>query len=152
MTFLQTMFPGKLSLSQTRRVAVATIALIFLFLFLMIIIPATTIPHYYGKSGWVSSTVSSTVLFFTSTFCLFPISLSAWCWIANGTAESSRLKIGSEYAYFWLAASVTFVLYGIIVINWLREATAKRDRRLLRDAIYMGWSVLRHRHILQERS
>jgi hypothetical protein len=67
------------------------------------------------------------------------ISLSAWCWIANGSVESSRLKIGSEYAYFWLAAIVTFVLYGIIAVNWLREASAKRDRRLLRDAISMGW-------------
>ncbi|KAF9510007.1 hypothetical protein BS47DRAFT_111595 [Hydnum rufescens UP504] len=87
MTFLQTMFPGKLSRSQARQLAVAMIALIFLFIFLMIIIPATTIPHYYGKSG-------------------------AWCWITDGTVESSRLKIGSEYAYFWLAATVTFVLYG----------------------------------------
>ncbi|KAF9510012.1 hypothetical protein BS47DRAFT_1396408 [Hydnum rufescens UP504] len=52
---------------------------------------------------------------------------------------SSRLKIGSEYVYFWLAAAVTLVLYGIIVVNWLREATANRDRRLLRDAISMGW-------------
>ncbi|KAF9510011.1 hypothetical protein BS47DRAFT_1396406 [Hydnum rufescens UP504] len=111
MTFLQTMFPGKLSQSQARRLAVAMIVLIFLFLFLMIIIPATTIPHYTGP----------------------------WCWITDRTLESSRLKIGSEYVYFWLAATVTLVLYGIIVVNWLREATAKRDRRLLRDAIFMIW-------------
>ncbi|KAF9510008.1 hypothetical protein BS47DRAFT_1364897 [Hydnum rufescens UP504] len=72
---------------------------------LIITIPATTIPHYYGNSG-------------------------TWCWTANRSVESSRLKIGSEYAYFWLAAIVTFVLYGIIAVNWLRGASAKRVRRL----------------------
>src|ERR1700676_3425271 len=86
-----------------------------------------------------------------STFCIFTISLSPWCWITDRTLESSRLKIGSEYAYFWLAATVTFVLYGIIVVNWLREATAKRDRRLLREAISMGWCVPQRPRILLER-
>jgi len=51
MTFLEIMFPGKLSRSQARRLAATMIILIFLFLFLMIIIPATTIPHYYGDTG-----------------------------------------------------------------------------------------------------
>ncbi|KAF9511424.1 hypothetical protein BS47DRAFT_1383426 [Hydnum rufescens UP504] len=114
MTFLQTMFPGKFTQSQARQLTVAMITFIFLFIFLIITIPATTIPHYYGDTG-------------------------PWCWIANRSPESSRLKIGSEYAYFWLAATVSFVLNGIIVVNWLKEATAKRDRRLLRDAISMGW-------------
>ncbi|KAF9503053.1 hypothetical protein BS47DRAFT_895225 [Hydnum rufescens UP504] len=112
MTFLQTMFPGKLSRSQARRLAVAMIALISSLSFLSSLSPQRL----------------STLLW-----------KNAWCWIADGTVESSRLKIGSEYAYFWLAAIVTSVLYGIIVVNWLREATAKRDRRLLRDAMFMGW-------------
>ncbi|KAF9514278.1 hypothetical protein BS47DRAFT_1382045 [Hydnum rufescens UP504] len=51
MTFMQTMFPGKFNRSQARGLAVAMIVLIVVFLFLMIIIPATTIPHYYGNSG-----------------------------------------------------------------------------------------------------
>ncbi|KAF9514261.1 hypothetical protein BS47DRAFT_1361789 [Hydnum rufescens UP504] len=88
MTFVQTMFPGRLNRSQARRLAIAMIVLIFLFLFLMIIIPATTLPHYYGNTGF---------------------------------------KIASEYVYFWLAAAISFVLYGIIVVNWLGEATAKGD-------------------------
>ncbi|KAF9514279.1 hypothetical protein BS47DRAFT_1485150 [Hydnum rufescens UP504] len=114
MTFVQTVFPGVLSRSRARQLAAAMIILIFLFLFLMIVIPSTTIPHYYGNTG-------------------------AWCWITDTSVEASRLKIGSEYAYFWLAATVTFVLYGTIVVKWLRQATAERDRRLLRDAISMGW-------------
>jgi len=114
MTFVQTMFPGRLNRSQARRLAIAMIVLIFLFLFLMIIIPATTLPHYYGNTG-------------------------PWCWITDANREASRLKIASEYAYFWLAAAISFVLYGIIVVNWLREATAKGDRRRLRQAISMGW-------------
>jgi len=31
------------------------------------------------------------------------------------------------------------VLYGIIVVKWVREATAESDRRLIRDAMAMGW-------------
>jgi hypothetical protein len=70
----------------------------------------------------------------------FPhITHSAWCWITDTSVEASRLKIGSEYAYFWLAATVSFVLYGIIVVNWLREATAQRDRRRQREALSMAW-------------
>ncbi|KAF9505895.1 hypothetical protein BS47DRAFT_484443 [Hydnum rufescens UP504] len=116
MTFVQTMFPGRLNRSQARRLAIAMIILIFLFLFLMIIIPATTLPHYYGNTG-------------------------PWCWITDANREASRLKIASEYAYFWLAAAISFVLYGIIVVNWLREATAKGDRRRLRQAISMGYPI-----------
>ncbi|KAF9514274.1 hypothetical protein BS47DRAFT_883110 [Hydnum rufescens UP504] len=114
MTFVQTMFPGKLNPSQARRLAVAMIVWTFLFLFLIIIIPAITIPHYYGDAG-------------------------AWCWITYTSGEVSRLKIGSEYGYLWLAATVSFVLYGIIVVNWLREATMKRDHRRHREAISMAW-------------
>ncbi|KAF9514269.1 hypothetical protein BS47DRAFT_882186 [Hydnum rufescens UP504] len=114
MTFVQTMFPGKLNLSQARRLAVAMIVFIFLFLILMITIPATTITHYYGNAG-------------------------PWCWITDTSVEASRLKIGSTYAYYWLAATVSFVLYGTIVVNWLREAVAKRDRRRHREAISMAW-------------
>ncbi|KAF9514277.1 hypothetical protein BS47DRAFT_1343219 [Hydnum rufescens UP504] len=114
MTFVQTMFPGKLNRSQARGLAAAMIIFISLFLFLMITIPATTIPRYYGNTG-------------------------AWCWIIDTSREASRLRIGSEYAYFWLAATVSFVLYGIIIVSWLREATAKRDRRRHREAISMGW-------------
>jgi hypothetical protein len=51
MTFVQTMFPGKLSRSQARGLATVMIVLIFVFLCLMIAIPATTIPHYYGNTG-----------------------------------------------------------------------------------------------------
>ncbi|KAF9514267.1 hypothetical protein BS47DRAFT_1343198 [Hydnum rufescens UP504] len=114
MTFIQTMFPGKLNRSQARRLAVAMIVFIFLFLFLIIIIPATTIPHYYGNTG-------------------------PWCWITATSVEASRLKIGSTYAYYWLAATVSFVLYGTIIVNWLREAATKRDRRRHREAISMAW-------------
>ncbi|KAF9514271.1 hypothetical protein BS47DRAFT_1343207 [Hydnum rufescens UP504] len=108
------MFPGMLNRSQVRRLAAAMIVFIFLFITLMVTIPATTIPHYYGDTG-------------------------AWCWITDTSVEASRLKIGSEYAYFWLAAAVSLVLYGIIVVNWLREATAKRDRRRHREALSMVW-------------
>lgn len=40
---------------------------------------------------------------------------------------------------FWLAALLSIVLYGYIVVKWLREAAAERDPRLARDAIAMGW-------------
>ncbi|KAF9514268.1 hypothetical protein BS47DRAFT_882419 [Hydnum rufescens UP504] len=113
MTFVQTMLPGMLNQSQVRQLAVAMIVFIFLFLLLMITIPATTIPHYYGDTG-------------------------AWCWIIDTRGEASRLRIGSEYAYFWLAATVSFVLYGTIVVNWLREATATRDRRRHRRGTIYG--------------
>ncbi|KAF9511425.1 hypothetical protein BS47DRAFT_1346742 [Hydnum rufescens UP504] len=110
------MFPGKLTQSQARRLAAAMIVFIFLFLFLMIIIPATTIPHYYGTLV-------------------------------------EKTQIGSEYAYFWLAAAVSLVLYGIIVVDWLREATAERDRRRLPYTIeifpislvrFLQWSPKTH--------
>jgi len=114
MTFFQTMLPGKLNPSQARRLAGAMIIFIFLFLFLMIIIPATTIPHYYGNTG-------------------------PWCWVTDSTVESSRLKIGSEYGYYWLAATVSVLVYGTIAVKWFKEASAERDRRLIRDAISMGW-------------
>ncbi|KAF9505897.1 hypothetical protein BS47DRAFT_1353472 [Hydnum rufescens UP504] len=114
MTFVQTMFPGKLNLSQARQLAAAMIVFIFLFLSLIIIIPATTISHYYGNTG-------------------------AWCWITDTSGDASRLKIGSEYGYFWLTAIVTFVLYGTIVVNWLREATVKGDRHRHREAVSMIW-------------
>jgi len=118
MTFAQTMFPGKLNQSQARLLAGAMIIFIFLFLLLMITIPSTTIPNYYGNTG-------------------------PWCWITDATLESSRLKIGSEYAYFWLAATVSAVLYGTIAVKWFKEATAERDRERdrghIRDAIAMGW-------------
>ncbi|KAF9514273.1 hypothetical protein BS47DRAFT_1453588 [Hydnum rufescens UP504] len=114
MTFLQTMFPGKLNQSQAHWLAVAMIVFIFVFQFLSITIPATTIPHYYGNTG-------------------------PWCWIPHTSGEASRLKIGTEYAYFWLAATVSLVLYGTIVVNWLREGTVKRDRRRHREALSMAW-------------
>jgi hypothetical protein len=86
--------------------------------------------------------VSLTSIVFAHCINVLPFSHlthSAWCWITDTSVEASRLKIGSEYAYFWLAATVTFVLYGTIVAKWLRQATEERDRRLLRDAIFMGW-------------
>ncbi|KAF9510010.1 hypothetical protein BS47DRAFT_1364898 [Hydnum rufescens UP504] len=87
-------------------------------------------------------TIAIAVMTFLQT--MFPGKLSFFHCIIR-TLELSRLKIGSEYVYFWLAATVTLVLYGIIVVNWLREATAKRDRRLLHDAIFM--ICLHHRDI-----
>ncbi|KAF9517713.1 hypothetical protein BS47DRAFT_1339243 [Hydnum rufescens UP504] len=104
MTFLEIMFPGKLSRSQARRLAATMIILIFLFL--------------------------------------------PWCWISE-TSRESRLRIGSEYPYFWLAAIVAFVLYGTIVVNWFREATAERDSRRHREAISMGWKELQRQRILR---
>ena len=66
---------------------------------------------------------------------------SPWCWITDDTVEATRLKIGSEYAFFWLAAAVSAVLYGIIVFRWFKEGVVDRDRRLIRDAMAMGWWV-----------
>jgi hypothetical protein len=84
--------------------------------------------------------VTSTVFAHCINVLPFPrLTHSPWCWIPDASREASRLKIASQYAYFWLAAAVSFVLYGIIVVNWLREATAKRDRRLHREAISMAW-------------
>jgi hypothetical protein len=87
---------------------------------------------------WVS--VASTAFAIVSTFCFFQYPTpSPWCWISDTSVEASRLKIGSTYAYYWLAATVSFVLYGTIVVNWLREAATKRDRRRHREAISMAW-------------
>ncbi|KAF9517168.1 hypothetical protein BS47DRAFT_1483386 [Hydnum rufescens UP504] len=114
MTFLQAIFPGLLSQSQARRLAGAMIIFIFLFVFLMITISSTTISHYYGNTG-------------------------PWCWIIGNSKESKRLQIGSEYAFYWLAASISAVLYGTIAFKWYREASAERDDRRIRNAMAMGW-------------
>lgn len=47
--------------------------------------------------------------------------------------------LGSEYAYFWLAAVVSTVCYGYIAFRWLQEAGAQGDRLLSKDALAMGW-------------
>lgn len=47
--------------------------------------------------------------------------------------------IGSEYAYFWLAALVSIACYGWIVFRWLQEAGEQGDKLLVRDALAMGW-------------
>jgi hypothetical protein len=69
----------------------------------------------------------------------FPMLDSPWCWIPGNSKESKRLQIGSEYAFYWLAASISAVLYGTIAVKWYREASAERDDRLIRNAMAMGW-------------
>lgn len=49
------------------------------------------------------------------------------------------IYVGSEYAYFWLAALVSIVCYGWIVIRWLQEAGEQGDKLLVRDALAMSW-------------
>jgi hypothetical protein len=90
------------------------------------------------RGHWVS--VNSTVFFYCINVLLFwHLNRSAWCWISDTSGEASRLKIGSTYAYHWLAASASFALYGVIAVNWLREGTVKCDRRRHREAISMLW-------------
>jgi hypothetical protein len=87
---------------------------------------------------WVS--VSSTVFVHCINVLSFHhVTHSGWCWIPQTSGKASRLKIGTEYAYFWLAATVSLVLYGTIVVSWLREETVKRDRCRHREAISMAW-------------
>lgn len=114
LTFVQVCHPTLLSPQNARRVVYCSIVFIFLFLFLMISIPSLTIDHYYGDTG-------------------------LWCWIAGVNEESLRLRIGSEYAYFWLAALVSIGCYGWIVFRWLQEAGKEGDKLLMRDALAMGW-------------
>lgn len=49
------------------------------------------------------------------------------------------MRIGSEYAYFWLAAVISIGCYGWIVFRWLQEAGKEGDKLLMRDALAMGW-------------
>jgi hypothetical protein len=76
MTFVQVVFPRLLSPTRARVVTYISIAAIYMFVFLMIMIPATTIPHYYGNTG-------------------------LWCWIAGEDVESLRLRIGECCLLLW---------------------------------------------------
>jgi hypothetical protein len=87
---------------------------------------------------WVSVTSTAFAHCLNGLFVHYP-TRSPWCWITNASVEASRLKIGSTYAYYWLAATVSLVLYGTIVVNWLRGAATKRDRRRHREVIFMAW-------------
>ena len=138
MTFFETMLPGRLSRSQARQLAGAMIIFIFVFLLLMVTIPARTIPHFYGKAGYALVGFHHTL-----QFCLIIIqpSYSPWCWITDRSVESSRMKIGAVYAFYWLAASISVVVYGTIAVKWFREASAEHDRQLIRSAIAIGWWV-----------
>ncbi|KAF8336642.1 uncharacterized protein EI90DRAFT_205481 [Cantharellus anzutake] len=91
-----------------------SICFIALFITLMVSIPASTHHPYYGNTGM-------------------------WCWIVKG-GGNGILRIGSEYAWMWLAILVTMLTYGTIAYKWQRQASLNFDYPdMKRKAIAMGW-------------
>ncbi|KAF9514275.1 hypothetical protein BS47DRAFT_1392552 [Hydnum rufescens UP504] len=107
MTFVQTMFPGKLNRSQAHWLAMAMIVFIFLFLSLTITLPAMTIPHYYGDTG-------------------------AWCWISDtsrggvktqdreATVKSDRRRHREAIAMLWYPIAYTAEVFPISLVRFLQ--------------------------------
>jgi len=115
LTYLQVVHPSLLAYGRAKIFAAASICFISVFIILMVVIPASTIHPYYGDTGM-------------------------WCWIKDDmTVGNYRLRIGSEYAWMWLAILVSVGTYGIIAYQWLRQASFDKDHKLKHDAIAMGW-------------
>lgn len=55
MTFVQTIFPLRLTPRKARIITAAYIFVVFLFLILIISIPSSTLPRYYGDTGYVAT-------------------------------------------------------------------------------------------------
>lgn len=51
LTFVHIVLPRKFHRKRARNLATALVGITFLYLFLIILVPAVTIPHYYGNTG-----------------------------------------------------------------------------------------------------
>ncbi|KAF8320616.1 uncharacterized protein EI90DRAFT_2606981 [Cantharellus anzutake] len=115
LTYLQVVHWSWFGESGAKVFAAGSICFIIIFIIMIILVPASTVHPYYGKSG-------------------------LWCWIGVGKGTSrQRLRYATQYAWEWLAVLVSIVSYGAVAYKWLRQASSGADYDLKRVAIAMGW-------------